>query len=136
MAVLGFWRDWDLLSFVLMPPLCSLLTHLHRNHVLGHGWEFSLFFLLLLQIYNYMAGAGKSQLFSPRRYFGCAAFGFCLCHQAQPVGTPALEGDISSPCTLTEGRAPIWGFGEAHSSRGDEWLLLIITSGYSCWAGW
>lgn len=92
--------------------------------------SFLFFFLLLLQIYNYMAGAGKSQLFSPRRYFGCAAFGFCLCHQARPVGTPALEGDISSPCTLTEGRAPIWGFGEAHCSRGDGWLLLIITSGY------
>ena len=79
-------------SFVLMPPLCSLLTHLHRNHVLGRGWEFSPFFLSLLQIYNYMAGAGKSQLFSPRRYFGCAAFGFCLCHQAQPMWTLLWEG--------------------------------------------
>lgn len=117
-------------SFVLMPPLCSLLPHLHRNHVLGHGWEVSPFFLPLPQIYNYTAGAGKSQLFSPRRYFG-----FCLCHQAQPMGTAALGGDISSPRTLTEGKAPIWGLGEAHSSRGDGWLLLTVTSGCGCRRG-
>lgn len=78
----------------------SLLDDLHRNQVLGHGWEFSRV-LAFLEIYNYTAGVGgggwvnlcfllRSAKGSPESYPG-----------SFPGETEAREGP-------TRGRAAPW----------------------------